>query len=75
MGRRCGYTSGIKGSLLANACNCLGDNEEGTGGWLDPTSKCELLIDSEKLEWDSIGSPKHVKYLRAKHVRKSFPIV
>ena len=52
MGRRtygtCGYTSGINGRVLATACNCLGDNEEGTGGWLDPTSKCELLFDSEK---------------------------
>ena len=44
MGRRCGYTSGMNGRLLESACNCAG--EEGTQ-WIDPTSKCELLFDSE----------------------------
>lgn len=49
MGGRCGYTSGVKGSLLKSACNCL-ENDDETGGtqWFDPTSKCELLFDSEK---------------------------
>ena len=69
MGNRCGYTSGISGYQLATACNCHEGDGKGSQ-WLDPTSKCELLLNAEDKSLGFDLMPKTCKVFASEPCKK-----